>query len=66
MTKMVILVINIPKLPLLIALYILILSAAKNIGYTNNNGTFGTVRVKVNATAKFNTQFTVSNINRPG
>jgi hypothetical protein len=36
-------------------------NALKNIGYTINNGTFGTVNVKVSATAKFNPQLIVSN-----
>lgn len=60
------LVINRPKLPLLAAEYILMLSAVKNNGYTTNKGTLGTVSVKVMAITKFNAQLTVSNTKRIG
>ena len=63
---MVILVINNPKLPRLIAEYILIDRAVKNIGYTTNNGTLGTVIVNVIATAKFNAQLIVSIVSLNG
>lgn len=63
---MVILVINRPKLPLLIAEYILIVNAVKNSGYTTNNGTLGTVSVNVMAMTKFSAQLTVSKIKRTG
>jgi hypothetical protein len=60
---MVKLVINIPKLPLLTADQMPITKPVKNIGYTINNGGVGTVSVKITATDRFSSQFTVSNIN---
>ena len=44
----------------------LIERAVKNIGYTNNNGTLGTVKVNVIATAKFNAQLIVSIVSLNG
>ena len=46
--------------------YILIDRAVKNIGYTTNNGTSGTVNVNVIATAKFNAQLIVSIVSLNG
>ena len=64
--KIVRLVINKPKLPRLIADHMLIDKQQKNIGYTNKNGTFGTVKVNVIHTAIFKTQLMVSNISLVG
>lgn len=55
-----------PKLPRLIAEYMLRLSAVKNIGYIISNGTLGTVNVNVVAIARFSPQFTVSSDNLTG
>ena len=44
----------------------LMTSAAKNIGYTNFNGTSGTVTANIKATAKLANQLIVSNTNLSG
>lgn len=66
MIKMVILVISIPKLPLLTADHILIISPVKKIGYTTSIGGVGTVIVKITATVRFIIHATVSAINLTG
>jgi len=64
--NIVILVISMPKLPRLIAEYILMPNAVKNNGYTINQLVSGTVNETAEAITIFSTQLTVSIHNLPG
>lgn len=58
--KIVKLVMNNPKLPLLKAEYMLMIKHKKNKGYTTKNGTLGTVAANVTTTTIFRNQLNTS------